>query len=53
MVLTLADRWKKLPEEIEAADASLLRLLEIVQLGTPANDDDAMTEEVGYDDGWQ
>lgn len=50
MVLTLADRWKKLPEEIEAADAGLLRLLEIVQLGTPANDD--TTEEVGYDDGW-
>ena len=51
MVLALADRWKKLPEEIEAADAGLLRLLEIVQLGTPA-DEDTMTEEGGYDDGW-
>lgn len=53
MVLTLADRWKKLPEEIEAADAGLLRLLEIVQLGTPEKSDDAMNvEEVEYGDGW-
>jgi hypothetical protein len=50
MILALADRWKKLPEEIEAADAGMLRLLEIVQLGTPANDDD--TEEVEYGDDW-
>lgn len=53
MVLTLADRWKKLPEEIEAADAGLLKLLEIVQLGTPETGDDGMSmEEVEYDDGW-
>lgn len=50
MVITLADRWKKLPEEIEAADAGMLRLLEIVQLGTPERDE--MTEEVGYGDDW-
>jgi hypothetical protein len=53
MVLTLADRWKKLPQEIEAADAGMLRLLEIVQLGTPEKSDDtAMTGEEEYDDAW-
>jgi hypothetical protein len=49
----LADRWKKLPQEIEAADAGMLRLLETVQLGTPDKSDEAMnTEEVEYDDDW-
>ena len=52
MVITLADRWKKLPEEIEAADASMLKLLEIVQLGTPERDDDVSMGEVEYADGW-
>lgn len=53
MVITLADRWKKLPQEIEAADASVLRLLEIVQLGTPEERDGSdATEEVDYADDW-
>lgn len=35
MVLGLCDRWHKLPSEVLAEDASLLRLLLIDRLGTP------------------
>lgn len=33
MVVALADRWHKLPEEIEGMDASNLALLRILKLG--------------------
>lgn len=35
MILGLCDRFHKLPSEVLAEDASLLRLLEIVELGAP------------------
>jgi hypothetical protein len=35
MIIGLCDRWHKLPEEIEAADAGLIGMLEIIRRGTP------------------
>lgn len=38
MIIGLCDRWNKLPEEIEAMDASALRLLDIIRRGRPEED---------------
>lgn len=35
VVLGLCDRWHKLPSEVLAEDARLLRLLDIERLGRP------------------
>jgi hypothetical protein len=39
-VIGLCDRFHKLPSEVLAEDASLLRLLEILRLGTPEQEED-------------
>lgn len=39
-MIGLCDRWHKLPEEIYAADAGLLRLLEITRLGSAPEQED-------------
>lgn len=41
MILGLCDRWHKLPSEILAEDAALLRLLAIERLGIPEAPADA------------
>jgi hypothetical protein len=38
-VIGLADRWHKLPEEIEKMDASGLRLLAILKRGHPEREE--------------
>lgn len=35
MILGLCDRWHKLPSEVRAEGASVLRLLAIERMGTP------------------
>lgn len=39
MILGLADRWHKLPSQVQAEDAGVLRMLEIERLAAPEQEE--------------